>query len=250
MKTKGKGKGMTAKEHYDKHLGNFYAWMLGDFELKSNEQKVYFEAHEILPGTNRKAIDLGCGNGVQTIALARLGFDVLAIDFNKQLIEELRNRSIEHNIKIREMDLMKFDDMVNQPVEVLTCMGDTITHLANKYDVEKLFKKANSKLISKGKIVVSFRDLSTPLIDDSRFIPVKSDENRILTCFLEYFDGYVKVTDLLYENENNKWVQKVSSYEKLRISMKEMNEMMTKAGFTINSCEVINRAVYIIGIKP
>jgi 2-polyprenyl-3-methyl-5-hydroxy-6-metoxy-1,4-benzoquinol methylase len=84
---------MSAKKHYDSHLGNFYSWMIGDFSARSNEQQSFFTSHDILPHDNRIAVDLGCGNGIQSIALAKLGFEVIAVDFNNQLIEELRNRA-------------------------------------------------------------------------------------------------------------------------------------------------------------
>ena len=33
---------MKVKEHYDQHLGNLYAWMVGDFDEKEKEQKDFF----------------------------------------------------------------------------------------------------------------------------------------------------------------------------------------------------------------
>lgn len=33
---------MTAKEHYDKHLGKLYFWMPGDFYERMSEQKEFF----------------------------------------------------------------------------------------------------------------------------------------------------------------------------------------------------------------
>lgn len=94
-------------------------------------------------------------------------------------------------------------------------MGDTLTHLASMNEVEELVKKVQTNLVKGGKLVLSFRDLSIPLGGTNRFIPVKSDDTRIHTCFLEYFETHVQVYDLLYEKQNDKWVQKVSSYPKL-----------------------------------
>jgi hypothetical protein len=37
---------MTVKEHYDQHLGNFYAWMSGDFTEKQREQKNFGRNYE------------------------------------------------------------------------------------------------------------------------------------------------------------------------------------------------------------
>jgi hypothetical protein len=54
-----------------------------------------------------------------------------------------------------------------------------------------------------------FRDYAKPLQGDVRFIHVKSDEERILTCVLEYEESFVRVTDLLYEKTDGTWTQKV-----------------------------------------
>jgi len=55
---------------------------------------------------------------------------------------------------------------------------------------------------------------STELINTQRFIPVKSDDNKILNCILEYDNDKVKVTDLLHEKTPKGWKQKESSYFK------------------------------------
>jgi hypothetical protein len=47
-------------------------------------------------------------------------------------------------------------------------------------------------------------------------IPVRSDERRILTCFLEYEEDTVVVHDILHERSGDIWDTRVSSYRKLR----------------------------------
>ena len=55
---------MTAKEHYDQHLGNFYSWMAGDFELQTSEFKKFLIENSVQPGYTGIAIDLGAGHGI------------------------------------------------------------------------------------------------------------------------------------------------------------------------------------------
>ena len=76
---------MTTKEHYDKHLGNFYSWMTGDFESTQKEFLDFLYEHGLFPSSTKIALDLGAGHGIQSIPLARLGFQVKAVDFNQQL---------------------------------------------------------------------------------------------------------------------------------------------------------------------
>ena len=47
-----------------------------------------------------------------------------------------------------------------------------------------------------GRFVITYRDLSREALELDRFIPVRSDDTTILTCFLEYEPETVKVHDL------------------------------------------------------
>ena len=69
-----------------------------------------------------------------------------------------------------------------------------------------------------GKFVATFRDYTVELAGTARFIPVRSDADRILTCFLEYGTDSVAVHDQLYEREGSTWKFSVSVYRKLRLA--------------------------------
>jgi hypothetical protein len=241
--------GNKVKEHYEQHLADFYSWMIGDFEVKQKEQEDYFSSHSLQPRFNRLAVDLGAGHGLQSISLAKLGFSVFAIDFNEQLLNELRFKAKGLDLLIINKDINDVSLFNKNHPEMVVCMGDTITHLASLEKVTELIYNVSKQLLNKGKFVVSFRDLTSELIGSSRFIPVKSDEHRILTCFLEYFPEFVMVTDLLHENRNGQWVQKVSSYPKLRISAHAIEQIIERADMRVICSETINRMVHIIAEK-
>jgi hypothetical protein len=63
-----------------------------------------------------------------------------------------------------------------------------------------------------GAFIVTFRDYSLALIGEKRFIPVRSDADRMLTCFLEYDDDAVTVHDIPHERDGTAWQQRVSAY--------------------------------------
>jgi hypothetical protein len=130
--------------------------------------------------------------------------------------------------------------------EIIICMGDTLTHLDTFEKVEELFEKSYKIIAPGGKFVISFRDYSTALVGNSRIIPVMSDECRILTCLLEYEENKVNVTDILHENHKGTWVQKVSTYQKLRLTEMGVKRMLSQIGFNVLSSMPINRTVHCI----
>jgi uncharacterized UPF0146 family protein len=240
---------MTVKEHYDTHLANFYSWMTGDFETKQMEFQDFLKANAIIPSSTKRAIDLGAGHGLQSVSLSKLGFNVIAVDFNKQLLSELTINAKGLNIEILNDDIKKIKKFADKETELIVCCGDTISHLNNKTEVENLITDISTVLKSGSKTVLSFRDYSTELTGDDRFIPVKSDDNRILTCVLDYEKETVRVTDLLNEKTETGWKQKVSSYNKVRILTNEIVKILEANGMKIQLNQVINRMTTIIAIK-
>jgi hypothetical protein len=115
----------------------------------------------------------------------------------------------------------------------MLCMGDTITHLPERGAVESLIERAASALLPGGAFVVTFRDYSVPLLGDQRFIPVRSDENRILICFLEYESDALVVHDILHQRTPEGWQTRVSHYRKLRLSPQYLIASLESAGFSV-----------------
>lgn len=213
---------VNVKKHYDTHLANFYSWMLGDLKPKIDEFQNFLKQNKISPGQSKNAIDLGAGNRIQSIALKNLGFNVTALDFNRQLLNELNVNPNATGIQTMELDITKVSELKQLNPDLITCCGDTITHLEDKKEIAKLIADSTKILTKNGHLILTFRDYSKALNDQQRFIPVKSSSKRILTCILEYSEEKVTVTDLLHEKVDTEWVQKVSSYKKVRIAPQEI----------------------------
>lgn len=238
---------MDARTHYKTHLSSFYSWMFGDFDEMVERQKAFFMQHHIQPLSSNVAIDLGCGSGFQSIALNQLGFKVHAVDFSEELMQELKDKNPSIRTYLGDIRDLSFAKTLKP--ELIVCMGDTLTHLPLLDEVIGLIKECHSILSSNGKVIFTFRDLSKPLGDLDRFIQVKSDDNRILTCFLENDCEAVKVFDLLQEKIDGKWELKKSFYRKIKINSEWLLTEMRKIGFSIELHKLPSGMDVILGSK-
>lgn len=240
---------MTAKEHYDTLLGDVYSWMLGDFTQRMLEQKHFFIAHHIHPTGNGIALDLGAGNGIQSVALAELGFKVKAVDFNATLLAELNTTKNKLPIEIYMQDISTFMNKTNEPAEVIICMGDTLTHFDGYSVVTDLVRKIAAILPRDGKAIFSWRDFSEERSGLDRFIHVRSDDTRSMTCFLEYSPHHVTVHDLIVEKINGEWRQRVSRYPKLRLPVTLFSATLRENGLSIEHQQVNRGMIALVARK-
>lgn len=238
---------MKTKNHYENHLSNYYSWIYGGNEENIQKNRQFFEFYKIKPFSSKVAIDLGAGSGFQSIPLSQIGFRVTAVDFCKKLLNEIDKK--EFNIEIIEDDILKYQNYSNRNPELIICMGDTITHLPDLDSVIGLIDNSYKELISKGKIILTFRDLTFELKESERFIPVKNDSDKIFTCFLEYHSDYLDVYDIVNEYKNDKWIQKVSTYKKIIISEEEIKTIFHDLGFKIDFYNKEKGMITIIGSK-
>jgi SAM-dependent methyltransferase len=226
----------SVKDHYAKHLGPVYTWMIGDMDAAFSRSDAELDALSPPSNGSRTAVDLGAGFGLHAIPLARRGFSVVAIESCEPLLEELAARAGALPIRAVRGDLLGFRAHIETPADVIVCMGDTLTHLPDQSSVAVLLRDVAASLSCGGLFAATFRDyFSAPLQGDARFIPVRGDDHRIMTCFLEYGDSTVIVHDLLHEREGMKWQFRVSSYRKLRLPPTWVAEQLSSLGLTVRS---------------
>ena len=239
----------TVGEHYDKVLSDVYSWMFGGFEIAIQRNAEFVIKHNLSPEGSGIAIDLGSGCGFQSIPLAKAGYSVTAIDIDAKLLNELRSNCGELQIKTIRDDLINFDKNTQKGVELIVCMTDTIVHLESKEKVTSLFDKVFEALETKGKFILTFRDLTHEFNELDRFLPVKSDENIIFTCFLEYETEAVKVHDIVYKKLHGEWKLFKSFYRKLRLSKDWVDNKLLDSGFSKIDTIVEKGFVTVIAVK-
>jgi len=223
----------SMRAHYERLLSPIYRWMLGDFTAALERSQKELEGLGVgrAPGGAR-GLDLGAGLGLQTIPLVRLGYRTTAIDTSAELLSELASECPEAQRVCG--DLLDADTLAPGTYETIVCMGDTLTHLPSQEDVARLLSTACTKLALHGTLVLTFREYASQARESTdRFILVRADADRILTCCLDYGTERVQVTDLVHERSAAGWTLRASAYRKLRLSREWVTEQLNRNGVMV-----------------
>ena len=242
----------SVTQHYADHLGPIYEWMIGGFDAAAEAARADLRAANIAGSPGRVAVDLGAGLGAHAIALAEAGFRVVAIDTCGPLLEELTARTRRGlEITCVHDDLQLLPRYAAGPVDVIACMGDTLTHLASPDAVRRLLQTIAETLAPGGIFLSTFRDYSArPPEGRCRVIPVRQDDDRILTCVVEYHATTITVHDLVHERTAAGWSLRVSSYPKLRLRPSWVRSALRRTGLPVTAETTPQGMVQLTARRP
>ena len=185
----------------------------------------------------RKVLDLMCGNGRIAINLAKLGYEVIGLDFSKKFIEdaERRAKDIGVNVKFIAGDARKLDEYIKDAVDVVISFWTSIGFYDDETDLE-ILKKTFQILKENGLFMI----LNTASLEQvSSFYLGKTIDEVGDNVFIESHK---------YDPESGRNISVWSWYKKIGSDLKFMGEatlqlrlyskheiilMLKKAGFEI-----------------
>ncbi len=241
----------TVRDHYDQFLGSLYSWILGDFDTARQRNAGLFAALDLTPVGNAVAVDLGCGPGCQSLPLADRGYDVLAIDFCRPLIDELEQRKGSAKVRTVCDDLLQFREHLAEPAELIVCMGDTLVHLPDVDSVDRVVDDVADSLAPGGRFIYAIRDYIGDVPEGpDRFVPVRSSDEQIFTCFLDYKDDVVHIHDILHRKVGGEWRTEISDYQKLRLDSRRIDRRLENNGLEIVDRSLADGMIVVVARRP
>lgn len=225
-------------DHYRVLLAANLTWMLGDdIESTAADQGALLAALLGEAAGTGPALDLGCGSGAQSLALADRGHDpVVAVDPDPTLLAELaRHAAGRPAIRPTAGDAVAVTaSLADASVTLAVCMGDSLVHLPSVDAVDALLADLGRVVAPGGAVALTYRDMTAELHGTDRFVPVRSDRDRLLLCFLEASGpDTVEVHDVLQTRSGETWSTIISSYPKLRLAHERVAGRLRDAGLEV-----------------
>ena len=88
-------------------------------------------------------LDLACGTGSLSEALARLGYDVIGVDLSEQMLEEAMDKRYDSGLNIQYLMQDMTDLDLYGAADAVVCVLDSINHLENEEAVRKTFESVS-----------------------------------------------------------------------------------------------------------
>ena len=104
-------------------------------------------------------LDLACGTGSLSEEFAKLGYDVLGVDYSYGMLNQAMQKKLEHNLPIQYIcqDMRELD--LYGTVDITVCALDSLNHLDSFSDVKTVFQQVFDVTESGG---VFLFDMNTP----------------------------------------------------------------------------------------
>jgi SAM-dependent methyltransferase len=218
---------ITGSKNFYDEISGFYGKMI-DFE-KNLELRI--SAYKNIFPVPGKVVDIGCGIGLDSIALAKNGHLVSAFDPSPKMIEEAKKNAGQYNQKI-EARVNSFESIQSQytgKFNYVVSVGNTIAHLSSA-ELLKAFKKINRLMAPGGKTFLHILNYDLILRESRRINNISIREGHAIIRFYDLRRNKISFNILSFSIDRPREFNLVTTIHYPH-SKKSINNFMKHAGF-------------------
>lgn len=175
-------------EFYDS-IAEYYTYFYRDWETQLEREGLGLRTVFRNKGVHR-VLDASCGAGTQAVALAKLGFEVVATDPSSGMLRRAHTvaaqNGVEDQITFERVDFLSLSDYVQGPFDAIVSKGNSLPHLLLDEEIEMALNIFYDLLRPGGLLVIGMRDFGPFMEDRPRFLPgfiKETEDDRELITF-------------------------------------------------------------------
>jgi 2-polyprenyl-3-methyl-5-hydroxy-6-metoxy-1,4-benzoquinol methylase len=189
---------------------------------------------------NKRILDIACGSGRHSVALAAKGLQVIGLDMSRTMIEAANKHAEANRVKLTFIlsDMVDIDSVVEGSFDLIFCLGNSLALLHDTGSVRQLVKTIHSRLNDGAAFVTQVLNFEEIHWTGFRNFPTKtgrlSDGTEVTFSRLLEHTDYPDSSTLImsvFKKENDDWISEVSTQKVLNLNYNIMSDVLSTAGF-------------------
>ena len=123
-------------------------------------------------GPSKRVLDLGSGTGEHARYLVAQGYQVVGIDASESMIDKARDQPLPAGLEFHHADIREVESVVDGGFGGAICLGNTLPHLKEPGDLERLFAGLRSVLEPGAALLLQVLNYHRILTRKVRHLPV------------------------------------------------------------------------------
>ena len=184
-----------------------------------------------------KMLDIGCATGSLAAGLAHEGYELTGIDLDKNFIRKAKKKYRDKQVKLSFLPANMLELSGSFPPSgfgMVTCVGNTLVHLHDQWEIRKFFHEVYAILANTGIIVFQIINYSRILRKHIKNLPEIDNETVNFKRFYEEEGSRIQFRTILTSKKEG-FTSEQSVYL-FPLQKTEAEGLLEDAGFTNISC--------------
>jgi len=198
---------MDNKNFYDA-ASSFYDQMIG-FEKNLEIRRTAFGKLFPNPGS---AADLGCGSGVDSIALAMNGHNVLSVDPSSKMLElaKINSEKYSQNLSFQKSTIATVPQKYGSKFNYVISLGNTFANVEGT-TIYSTIQRMYDLLVDGGTCLIHILNYNLIAEQQERIVNIKPDADNYYVRFYDFISGQINFNILKFSKNDPKQYELITT---------------------------------------
>jgi 2-polyprenyl-3-methyl-5-hydroxy-6-metoxy-1,4-benzoquinol methylase len=189
---------------------------------------------------NKRALDIACGSGRHTIALAAQGVEVIGLDMSRTMIQAAQKHAEASKVEATFIvaDMIDVESVVEGSFDLIFVLGNSLALLNDIDSVRHVIKTLYGRLNDSGCFLAQILNFEEIHWTGFRNFPTKtghlSDGTEVTFSRMFEHTDYPDSSTLImsvFRRTNDDWISEVSTQKVLNLNYTVMSSILSAVGF-------------------
>lgn len=181
-----------------------------------------------------KVLDAGCGTGVHTIILSKIGVDVVGLDASAEMLDLARSNALNEGVEpnfLKEFYESMPDDWTDK-FDGLFCLANSLVGVVTMERLSLALKSFQRVVRPGGHTIIQLLNFEHFQRDDQRIIKVSNEGNFTFVRFFDFEEHQTRLNVIVIERDMGEVRHRFISEPILPLTVENMSTMARACRFS------------------